>query len=655
MSRIAVPPGTPRRVYSGAMRPVPRASVALATLALLSGLAFTPASAASSGIDVAPARSDLSTAPGRIVEETLTVVNLSGDDYNVSATLGDLTVDENGRFSSVAAGSGLPSAVAWGVVEPASFLLPSQHTQTVRVAFKPSPGARPSGYYAAVNFAGSTTQGSSVRATHPVLLAVDGPGALRVGKIAAISASSVSLGSTARVTLHLENTGNVYAIAAGRVTVRDALSRVTSVVTVRGTPVIPGTTRVVHINLPNPILAGRIRVSAELGFGPGVPTDSASTALIALTWWHVAGLALLLLVLVRLAVGLMRRGRDRRARRKHDKAERPADVVVALPKALTGDLQAIWEPDEPPKPAPKPETVEPEVQWRAEPEPEEAPRPLLRPVPPSPVVRSPLPAEEPPASDPTVAFEAPEPILAPPAPEPPRVPEPSDAVSAPAPPRVVEPPEVAPAEVEPVEVEPVVVEPDVVEPDAVEPVLEPAVVEPDPQPVAEPIAATQMPSAPAEVEEAPPAAARTKKLSELVKAGIPTGQPAGPEAASRRVKVAIDLLGSATGKSAERLDVAMQIIASSGVADAAGSIEKAFEDAASSARTGAMGSLALALARLESPGAPPALLRAYAVSPRAGSAMLRDALKGADPAELKEHPDLLAALPEDRRAALKLG
>jgi hypothetical protein len=646
----------PRRVYSDAMRPLSRASVALATLALLSGLAFTPASAASSGIDVAPARSDLSTAPGRIVEETLTVVNLSGDDYNVSATLGDLTIDENGRFSAAATGSGLPSAVVWGVVEPTSFLLPSQHTQTVRVAFKPPPSARPSGYYAAVNFAGSTSQGSSVRAMHPVLLAVDGPGALRAGKIAAISTSSVSFGSTARVTLHLENTGNVYAIAAGRVTVRDGLSRIASVVTVPGTPVIPGTTRVIQIDLPIPVIPGRVRVSAELGFGQGVPTDSASATLIAFTWWHVAGLVLLLLVLVRLASGVVQRRRERRARRKSDRAEAPAEVV-ALPRALAGDLQSAWEPDEPPKPAPKPVAAEPEprIEWAAEPEPEHAPRPLLRPLPPAPA-RTALPAEEPPDPEPVPVSQAPElePIFEL---EPNLEPLASEPASEPL--RDVEP-EVVPVVVEPVVVEPVVVEPVVAEPEVVPVVVEPVVVAPivvapDPEPIAAPIAAFERPSAPIEVGEPLPAAARTRKLSDLVKAGIPTGQPAGPEAASRRVKVAIDLLGSSSGKSAERLDVAMQIIASSGVADAAGAIEKAFEDAASSDRTGAMGSLALALARLESPGAPPALLRAYAVSPRAGSAMLRDALKGADPAELKEHPALLAALPEDRRAALKLG
>jgi hypothetical protein len=178
-----------------------------------------------------------------------------------------------------------------------------------------------------------------------------------------------------------------------------------------------------------------------------------------------------------------------------------------------------------------------------------------------------------------------------------------------------------------------------------------AVLDPEPVP-----AAAAKPFQPFEVEEEETLArVRAQKLSEMVKAGIPAGPPAGPQAASRRVKVAVDLLASGSGKSAERLDVAMQILASAGDVDAAGVVQAAFEDAASSKRAAAMGSLALALSRLDSPRAPEALLRAYADSPRAGFAMLRDTLKRCDPAVLKAQPKLLAALPEDRRAALKLG
>jgi hypothetical protein len=64
--------------------------------------------------------------------------------------------------------------------------------------------------------------------------------------------------------------------------------------------------------------------------------------------------------------------------------------------------------------------------------------------------------------------------------------------------------------------------------------------------------------------------------------------------------------------------------------------------------------MALALVKLESPRAPEALLRAYAVAGRGQVASLKTALRSCDPKAIRAHSRLLKALPPDRRAALKL-
>ncbi|TMK17996.1 MAG: hypothetical protein E6G68_07940 [Actinobacteria bacterium] len=273
---------------------------------LLFALTTLPAGGAPGDLGVAPGIGIRSTGPGRTVEESVTVVNLSEDDFSVTGSLTDVVVDEKGTFSTVDHGSGLPSAAAWGVVDPATFVLPRGHTQTVKLSFTPPKTTVGGGYYTAARFTGQSGRGTTTSATHAVLLEVAGNALLRAAKIASLSAPERSFGSTIPVSLTLENTGNVYAVAQGRLVVRDQFSRVTAELDIGRTPVVPGTRRVLRINAPPPLIPGRVRVKVELGFGLGVPEDAASTTVYAVAWWHLAAAAVLLLVLIRFIVGLVR-------------------------------------------------------------------------------------------------------------------------------------------------------------------------------------------------------------------------------------------------------------------------------------------------------------------------------------------------------------
>jgi hypothetical protein len=637
------------------------AALALA-LAAVVAVAGVGAAAGSLEIGVSPLYDVRGVDPANAVEETINVVNLSDEDMHIAVTLTELRINALGALASVEPGTGLPSAASWGKAEPAAFELPRGHVQNVRLTFVPPAQTKPGGYYSAARVVGTTSSGeTSPSSIHATLLEVRGADVMPAGKIAALSAPSFSFGSTLPVTVKLQNTGNVYAIATGKLTVRDMRSKITATVDIPKTPVIPGTPRILKIDVPAPAFPGRVKVSARVEFGPGVPDDSASTSILAFAWWHLVSAALVLFVLIRSAMALIRWRRRRRiAKRLEVKREQPR---VAAPVAV-GDagLQSAWERSGIEAPAARRQDA-PVVMQEAEPQTitEKLEEDFWAP---KSDVHAPLriPAEEPPAVQMPAGDEA-EPVTS-------SVPKLADLMSLSRPADEVE--EEAEADEEPRDelaaevVEPVAEEEPVEEPEPVEELAPPEpiveaepVVEPEPEPLPEPavvipmVRSREVPDEPAPREEAEPAAARIHKLSEVVRAGVPATKPSGPQAARRRVKVAVDMLQTGSGRSSERLDIAVQLLASAG-GNVAGAVEEAFDAAAAAGRGPAMGSLALALALLDSPRAPEALLRSYGVASRSGANALREALKSCDPDVVKAQRELLEALPQDRLASLKL-
>jgi hypothetical protein len=673
---------------------------------LLLGVAvvFLPARAADPELGVSPAVGFRGTLPGRTVEETVQVVNLSRRDLNVTGSLTDLQASENGTFRSASPGTGLPSAASWGTIEPASFALPQGHAQTVRLVFKVPQNVAAQGYYASAEFTGSNSTGASSISVHAVLLEIGGNGLIRSPKIAKLSAPGRVVGSTIPVTLRLENTGNVYAIAQGRIAVRDMFSRITSVAQIARTPVLPGTPRTIHVELATPVAPGRVRVIADLDFGSGVSDVSAATTVYAIAWWHIGVAVLLAFIVARLILAYVRHRRRRKAmgltrkdRKERKRQERSAEMPLS--QATTAARQLRAKKIEPPvtaNPPPVPVKSDADLQssWDAEPdlgvkplvpEPESAPEPVRETpaasVPPPPTIADeelwpeprviPRAAVERPADDdevsatirriadrlgaPPAAIEEPEPETEEQAPD--------DEHAAFRPPVIEDDVSVDEADLEEPEPEPLPVPLLPVEREA--PPAPAEAVETEPEPVVEPepiVAATPPPPEPVPapkpieepIEEPAPAAARLARLSEQLLASIGEGTGGSAGASERRIKVAVDLLGGGSGKSDERIEVALKILNGAG-ADARAEVEKAFDSAAAPKTKGGLATMALALAKLDSPRAPEALLRAYAVAPRNQTAALKAAIRACDPKAVKAKRKLLDALPEDRRNALKLG
>ena len=524
----------------------------------------------------------------------------------------------------------------------------------VKISFTPPLNATPGGYYAAASIVGTTSTGASTRSIHATLLEVRGEGVLPAARIAGISVPSRTFGSTIPVRVHIENTGNVFAVASGRLVVRDMRSKITALVTIGKIPVVPGTPRILRIEVPAPAFPGRVRISAEIGFGEGVPRDTATRSILAFAWWHLVSGAIVLYVLIRVSVGAVRWRRRRKLLKPLKKQHEQARESVALPVG-DADLQSEWE---------RSQVTPSSTPVRSTPV---APPAVAGSPPSSPalVVEEENAGEEDreedfwaPKSDVHTPLEIP--------PEEPAIEEPQRPTASPSKlaelmslQRPADEPEPAPVEFVDPGPDEEEHEPEVV---ALEPEPEVVAVEPESQPEPETTpgeaVVVPLPRVGAEieqetVEEPDERLARVHKLSEVVRAGVPSSRPSGPQAARRRIKAAVDMLSAGSGRSSERLDVAVQLLASAG-GDVAGAVEESFESAAAAGRAGAMGSLALALALLDSPKAPEALLRAYAVAPRANVPALREAIKACDRDALRAQAELLDALPQDRRASLKL-
>jgi len=658
----------------------------------------------SDGLEVTPATAIRGTAPGRLVEETVTVVNLSREDFSVTAKLADARVDQRGRFSSVDPGSGLPSAAAWGTLQPASFMLPAGHTQNVVVSFTPPKGTAGGGYYATLDLSGLSGSGASATATHAVLLEVAGNGLIRAPSIAKISAPAIALGSTIPVTMRLSNTGNDYAVAEGQITVRDMFSNKASTVEIPRTPIVPGTPRILTVNVPTPVMPGRVRVSAHLSFGLGVPQDTATATTYATGWWQLGVAIALLLLLLRLVVAIVRWRRRRRARKSERRAAEH-ETRTPVPAGANGGGFADYEPLEnapTDRASAAPVAVEPATFAPAAAEPIAAERPPAgraafapsqedEDLWPAPVVVSRAP--KPPAKErprPRLVFSRPaddpfdelaklsdrddevddrEPeiedtpgaseeagtgylaaVEAALAKEPDEEPQPEEATAA-------EPePEPEPAPVPAPAPEPVLT---IVRPLPVEEVEAPIMpiaagdsTRMAGRSAAAPAVAAAPSVAPAAPEEEPRSGERTARLSEQLLSSIDAAPASGREAAQRRARVAIEMLTAGTGKSAEQVQVALKVLRSSG-ADASAVLSEALDAEMDAGRESSFAPIALALHEVAGGRAVEALLRAYAVAKRGQIVALRTALKTYDAGALGEQEDLLEALPADRRAALK--
>ncbi|MDQ2872935.1 MAG: DUF916 domain-containing protein [Candidatus Eremiobacteraeota bacterium] len=197
---------------------------ALAPLTLVAGLALMPAAVYSDGLglDVSPAKLELSMAPASAYNIPVTVHNSTSNTTHVQASMIDFALAQNGDYRFEKTGSRGDSLMRWASINPREFDLPAGTTQQVRLSLA-VPSGNLNGEYAGIVFfqtrpvRRSGAVAFSARVATKIYMTI--PGTIRIdGAIARMAASRAPAGELYRVLF--KNTGNAHVYLRGQLQVQ---------------------------------------------------------------------------------------------------------------------------------------------------------------------------------------------------------------------------------------------------------------------------------------------------------------------------------------------------------------------------------------------------------------------------------------------------
>jgi hypothetical protein len=198
----------------------------VAIAAIVAALLLIPGHATSQGlgIDVAPAKYEVSIPGGTTYNIPISVHNSSGDTTHVQAQMVDFGVDPSGNYQFQKIGSREHSLLRWGSIRPREFDLQAGGTQQVQLTISIPNDSALSGEYAGIVFfqtrpvrrAGSTLA-FSARVASKIYETI--PDTVKIeGAIAKMASSKGSAGQSYRVVFN--NTGNTHVYLRGQVQVQ---------------------------------------------------------------------------------------------------------------------------------------------------------------------------------------------------------------------------------------------------------------------------------------------------------------------------------------------------------------------------------------------------------------------------------------------------
>ncbi|TAM60995.1 hypothetical protein EPN52_03950 [bacterium] len=194
-----------------------------AGLALAGLVSAAPSSSIGLGLDVTPAKLDISVPAGSSENIPITVHNSSGSGTHVQASMADFTVTGQGQYEFAKVGSMPYSLMRWASINPREFDLPQDTTEQVRLTLAVPAGEKLTGEYAGVVFFQTRPErrkgaiSFSARIAAKVYATV--PGTVKLsGAIEKVSASASSGGESYRVLF--ANLGNAHVYLNGRIEVR---------------------------------------------------------------------------------------------------------------------------------------------------------------------------------------------------------------------------------------------------------------------------------------------------------------------------------------------------------------------------------------------------------------------------------------------------
>ncbi len=197
-------------------------SLVIAMFLLEPGSAQTSAGVSTLGIDVSPAKLELSMPPGATYNIPVTVQNGSTAPTHILASMVDFGLNRTGDYQFVKAGSKPYSLMRWASINPKEFDLAPGTIQQVKVSLAIPKESLNGEYAGIVFFATRPTREQhgvafSVRIATTVYVTI--PGTVKIGgAIAKMAAAGDKSGEQYRVLFR--NTGNAHVYVGGTVEVR---------------------------------------------------------------------------------------------------------------------------------------------------------------------------------------------------------------------------------------------------------------------------------------------------------------------------------------------------------------------------------------------------------------------------------------------------
>ncbi len=232
------------------------------------------------GIEVSPAKLDISIPAGTTYNIPVTVHNTTADSIHIQASLVDFGVSQSGEYQFEKVGSRRYSLMRWSSINPREFDLPGGTTQQVRMTIAVPPDTHLSGEYAGIaffqtrpvrragqNFAFSARVASKIYATV-------GSDQSPSGEIVKMDSAKAGGGESYRVLFR--NTGKVHEYLNGQIVVQQGTQTVDRIAMPESLLVERGGERLVQVDgkrLP----AGSYQIIATIDYGGKTETGGAIT------------------------------------------------------------------------------------------------------------------------------------------------------------------------------------------------------------------------------------------------------------------------------------------------------------------------------------------------------------------------------------------
>ncbi len=230
------------------------------------------------GLDVAPAKFEVSIPAGTTYNVPITVHNSSGDTTHVQASMVDFGVDPSGNYQFQKVGSRTHSLLRWGSIRPREFDLPANSSQQVQLTISVPNVSGLSGEYAGIVFfqtrpirRAGTGMAFSARVASKIYETI--PDTLKIeGAIAKMASSKTGSGQNYRIVFN--NTGNTHVYLRGQVQVQKGGSVVDRIAMPDEMLVERGGTRTVSIG-GKKLPAGTYQAIATIDYGGKTQTGGA--------------------------------------------------------------------------------------------------------------------------------------------------------------------------------------------------------------------------------------------------------------------------------------------------------------------------------------------------------------------------------------------